>query len=286
MKTIRQPSQVMNLWRYLPRSLTHLCEQIDARWGIPRPATAPHLPPLQAMSALLGLVGEGLLLLACGLISALIWQQCTHWLLINIEVEIICHLCALLSLLMPLLEVTQLALPFYPLQQRSTYGSSRWADPLWLGDLHLARRKGAAIQPGELPLGGLGPKYDVILNRAQTMCHLALFGPPGSGKSATFFMTWLRAWARSGSTIVLDPKGELYEQTAYCFEKVYRIDLQHPERSDRWNFLPACKHNAELAHEAAAIILHVDQHKNSSADPFWKEAETAALTAILLHLAQ
>ncbi|MFN7929202.1 MAG: hypothetical protein U0Y68_14895 [Blastocatellia bacterium] len=59
-------------------------------------------------------------------------------------------------------------------------------------------------------------------------------------------------------------------KTAYCFERVYRIDLQHPERSDRWNFLPSCKHNAELAHEAAAIILHVDQHKNSSADPSGK----------------
>ncbi|MFN7929203.1 MAG: hypothetical protein U0Y68_14900 [Blastocatellia bacterium] len=50
----------------------------------------------------------------------------------------------------------------------------------------MARRKGESIQPGELPLGGLGTKYDVVLNRAQTMCHLALFGPPGAGKSATF----------------------------------------------------------------------------------------------------
>lgn len=286
MKNFRQQSLALKFWRQSPRSLTHWCEQIDARWGIPRPATAPHLPSLQAMSALFNLLGEGVLLLCCGLLSALIWWQCTHWLLINIEVEITCHLCAFVSLLFALLEVAQLPLPFYPLQQRSTYGSSRWADPLWLGDLHLARRKGASLQPGELPLGGLGAKYDVILNRAQTMCHLALFGPPGAGKSATFFMSWLRAWAATGSTIVLDPKGELYEQTAFCYEQVYRIDLQHPERSDRWNFLPACKHNAELAHEAAAIILHADQHKNSSADPFWKEAETAALTAILLHLAQ
>ncbi|MFN7929204.1 MAG: hypothetical protein U0Y68_14905 [Blastocatellia bacterium] len=102
---------VVFFFQHKPRSLTHLCEQVDARWGIPRPATAPHLPPLQAMSALLGLVGEGLLLLACGLFSALIWRQCTHWLLINIEVEIICHLCALLSLLMPLLEIAQLFSP-------------------------------------------------------------------------------------------------------------------------------------------------------------------------------
>lgn len=286
MKAVIKQPRWMGKWQRTPRSLTHLCEQLDARFGLPRPATAPHLPPLQAMMALLRMMGEGLLLLACGLLSAWIWQQCAVWLVINIEVKIACHLFAFLGLCLALAEVAQLPLPFYPLHQRSTYGSSRWADPLWLRDLSLARRKGESLQPGELPLGGLGQKYDVVLNPAQTMCHLALFGPPGSGKSATFFMTWLRAWSASGSTIVLDPKGELYEQTAFCFENVFRLDLQHPERSDRWNFLPACHHNAELAHEAAAIILHVDQHKNSSADPFWKEAETAALTALILHLAQ
>ncbi|MFN7931040.1 MAG: hypothetical protein U0Y68_24555 [Blastocatellia bacterium] len=63
---------------------------------------------------------------------------------INIEVEIICHCCAFLCLLRPLVEIVPLSPPFYPLQQRSTYGSSRWADPLWLGDLQLARRKGEA----------------------------------------------------------------------------------------------------------------------------------------------
>jgi type IV secretory pathway TraG/TraD family ATPase VirD4 len=126
----------------------------------------------------------------------------------------------------------------------------------------------------------------VVLNAAQTMCHLAMFGPPGSGKSATFFTTWLRAWAATGSAIVLDPKGELYDQTTFKFENVYRIDFHNPDISDRWNFLPSCHHNAEIAHEAASIILNVDANKNSTADPFWKEAETAALTAIILHLAQ
>ena len=197
-----------------------------------------------------------------------------------------CHAIALAGPLISLLEVVQLPLPYFQLFQRSTYGTARWADARLLEDLNLARRKSEPIKAGELLLGGLGRDYDVVLNAAQAMCHLALFGPPGSGKSATFFMTWLRAWSVTGSAIVLDPKGELYDQTAYRFENVYRIDLQDPEHSDRWNFLPSCCHNAELAHEAASIILHVDMNKNSSADPFWKEAETAALTAIILHLAQ
>ncbi|MGH9840193.1 MAG: type IV secretory system conjugative DNA transfer family protein [Blastocatellia bacterium] len=206
--------------------------------------------------------------------------------LISIEVEFFCRVMAPVGLLISLTETTQLSLPYFHIFQRSTYGTARWADPLLLKDLNLARRKPEPVRPGELPLGGLGRDTNVVLNAAQAMCHLALFGPPGSGKSATFFMTWLRAWSRAGSAIVLDPKGELYEQTAHGFENVYRIDLQNPKRSDRWNFLPACRHNAELAHEAASIILHVEQNRNSSADPFWKEAETAALTAIILHLAQ
>lgn len=276
----------LHLWRDSPRSITHLCELVDARYGIPRPSSAPHLPPYQAAMAILGVCGEGVLLVIAGLVSAALWWKSAYWLSISVEVELFCHLMAPVGLLISLAEATQLSLPYLQLYRRSTYGTAAWADSLLLKDLNLARRKSESILPGELPLGGLGSKYDVVLSAAQTMCHLALFGPPGSGKSATFFMTWLRAWSATGSAIVLDPKGELYDQTAYKFENVYRIDLQNPDRSDRWNFLPSCFHNAELAHEAASIILHVDASKNSSADPFWKEAETAALTAIILHLAQ
>jgi type IV secretory pathway TraG/TraD family ATPase VirD4 len=278
--------QWVHRFRSAPRSITHLCEQMDARYGIPRPASAPHLPPYQAAMAFFGVCGEGVLIVLAGIVSAVIWWKIPYWLLISIEVELFCHVMAPVGLLISLTETAQLPLPYFHIFQRSTYGTARWADPLLLKDLSLARRKSEPIRPGEIPLGGLGRDCSVVLNAAQAMCHLALFGPPGSGKSATFFMTWLRAWSRTGSAIVLDPKGELYEQTAHGFENVYRIDLQDPERSDRWNFLPACRHNAELAHEAASIILHVEQNRNSSADPFWKEAETAALTAIILHLAQ
>jgi type IV secretory pathway TraG/TraD family ATPase VirD4 len=274
------------LWQRAPRSITHLCEQLDARYGIPRPASSPHLPPYQAAIAFFGVIIEGVLISGAGLFTAVIWWKSAYWLSISIEVEMFCHIMVLVAVLISLAELAQLPLPYFQIYQRSTYGTARWADPRLLKDLKLARRKSEGLQIGDLPLGGMGRDYNVVLNAAQTMCHIALFGPPGSGKSATFFMTWLREWSQAGSAIVLDPKGELYDQTAYQFDNVYRIDLQNPERSDRWNFLPSCRHNAELAHEAASIILHVDTNRNSSADPFWKEAETAALTAIILHLAQ
>jgi hypothetical protein len=111
-----------------------------------------------------------------------------------------------------------------------TYGSARWADARVLRDLKLALKKDEVLPPFTLLLGGLGWKHSVVLGPEHSTCHLAMFGPPRSGKSSTFFITWQQAWAGTGSVIVLDPKGELYEQTAYLFRNVYRIDLQTPER--------------------------------------------------------
>jgi len=117
------------------------------------------------------------------------------------------------------------------------------------------------------------------------MRHIALFGPEGSGKSAVFICTFLRDWATRASTIVLDPKGELFEQTASFYQRVYRLDLIDPSRSDYWNFVPDCKGNARLAHEiASTIVASQPDGRHTGSQGFRIETEAAALTAILLHL--
>jgi MoxR-like ATPase len=168
--------QLRRSWQRKPQSLTHLCEQLDARYGIPRPAAAPHLPPYQAAILFLSVCAEGMLIIASGILSAWLWVKSASWLSISIEVELFCHVMALTGLFIAFAEAAQLPLPYYHLHQRSTYGTSRWADPILLKDLGLARRKGEPLKAGELSLGGMGTKYDVVLNAAQTMCHLAMFG--------------------------------------------------------------------------------------------------------------
>jgi type IV secretory pathway TraG/TraD family ATPase VirD4 len=64
------------------------------------------------------------------------------------------------------------------------------------------------------------------------------------------------------------------------------LTCKRPSVADRWNFLPDCGGNAEFAHKVASMILDSEQSRCSTADPFWKEAEKAALTAILLQLNQ
>ena len=112
-----------------------------------------------------------------------------------------------------------------------------------------------------------------------------MFGPTGSGKSKTFFMAMIRAILKNSSVLVYDPKGELIEQTGHFARNVYRLDLNNPEKSDRWNFLPQARENPSFACQIAGMMLGAENRQKTSQDPFWGEAEQLALTAILLHLA-
>jgi len=99
-------------------------------------------------------------------------------------------------------------------------------------------------------------------------------------------MSMAKDWSRDGSAIFLDPKGELFKYTARHFRRIYRLDLADPRMSDRWNFVPACRGDAELSHEIASIVVGFDFNKHYNGDPFWPQAETALMTSLLLHLPQ
>jgi len=267
-------------------SLDNFFKQLDAKYRLPRPANALHLDSYQAGFRLMRDIGEGLAIFSCGPITAL----CLWWIANLIEASFetrfyfIFGIC--IALLISLSDALSLTLPYYRVFQRVTHGSAHWADVATLRSMSLAQRTGDWLPPGSLRLGRLTRKYDLILPFERVMSHTAIFGPPGSGKSSSFIMTMARDWSYTGSAIFLDPKGELFKHTAHHFRSIYRLDLAQPWLSDRWNFLPACKGDAELAHEIAAIIVGFDANKYYNGDPFWPQAETALATSALLHLPQ
>ena len=267
--------------------LDQFFKEIDARYRIPRPANALHLDSYQAGFRLVRDVFEGAVLAGCGIATAyLLWQTAHVLLRVGIEAHQYMLIAMPVAVLIGLGEALSLATPYYRLTQRLTHGSARWADIGTLRFHQLAHAHRTALPPGALRIGRLTRKYDLVLPPSQVLRHAAIFGPPGSGKSRSFFMPMARDWARYGSAIFLDPKGELFTYTAQYFRKIYRLDLADPRCSDRWNFIPACKGDAELAHEVASIIVGYDANKNIGTDPFWPQAETALATALLLHLPQ
>jgi type IV secretory pathway TraG/TraD family ATPase VirD4 len=268
-------------------SLDQFLKRIDARYRIPRPANALHLDAYQAGFRLMRDAVEGLLLVACGIgTAATLWQIANVLLRVGVEIHDYILIAMPIAVLISMAEASSLAIPYYRITQRLTHGSARWADMRTLKTLGFAHDNRRPLPPGALRIGRLTRKHDLTLSFSQVLRHAAIFGPPGSGKSASFFMSMAKDWARHGSAIFLDPKGELFAHTAQHFTRIYRLDLADPRLSDRWNFVPACKGDAELAHEVASIIVGYDANRNITYDPFWPQAETALATALLLHLPQ
>ena len=275
----------MGLMDVLYDLLLNFVEKYDAKRGIPRPVSHPDLTARQAALRCFMTASKMFWLTSCGSIAAyLMWISAD---LFDVERDtrfiLICG--SGVVLLFSTAKALQALLPYEREEPPVAQTPSPWADPEWLRSAGFAQEYTTGRRPGELRLGTLPAGYQLVLPAAHTMRHIALFGPKGSGKSVGFICTFLRDWATRGSTIVLDPKGELFEQTASLYQRVYRLDLIDPTRSDYWNFLPDCKGNARLAYEIASIIVASQPDgRQSGPQRFRTDTEIDALSAILLHL--
>jgi type IV secretion system protein VirD4 len=268
-------------------SFVKFIEDFDAKRGIPRPADSPHLPAFHAFLRISRHVGLGLVLFTCGCISSYLLWRCADWLEVTAYTRLFFVIGMLLCLMVSFFEIAHEVLPYYRIKQRLTFGTARWADEPYLKGVGLALKVApdlSNLPKGAIRVAKLHRGYDLVLPIKEWLRHLAIFGPPGSGKSKTFLMTMLRDLARGGSAIILDPKGELYEQTAGSFRQVYRLDLLNPHKSDRWNFLPQCKNDHEFASQMAATMIGLEGTKYAFSDPFWQESSLLLLTTVLLHL--
>src|ERR1044072_2081182 len=198
---------------------------------------------------------------------------------------------ALLIAFVGIIESINLAYPYYSLNQRLTHGSARWATIPELKAKGLAHRTGKPLPRGAVRIGRLSSAlsarpYDLILPLERLLTHTGIFGPSGSGKSATFYMNMLRDWSQYGSALVMDVKGELYAHTSRYYDHVYRLDLENPDCSDLWNPLPRCLGNGELAHSIASIVVSYEPEnmKVNENTHYWLSGETALMKALCLHM--
>ena len=264
--------------------LLRFIECYDAKRGIPRPVSDPNITARQAAFRCLTAAIRFLCFLTCGIgcgCLLMFWARSES----ESDTRIIFLLGAVVAGMVGVVKAMQSFLPYEREDPPVPKPPSPWAETPWLKSTGIAQEYTGRRAIGELRLGTLPTGYQLVLPSTQTMRHIALFGPKGSGKSSTFICTFLRDWAKRGSTIVLDPKGELFEQTASHYRQVYRLDLIDPTRSDHWDFVPDCRGDSALASVIATLIIDSSGSRaRSDAQRAWREIEVGALTAILLHL--
>jgi len=269
-------------------SFSNRIQIYDAERGIPRRADEPYLPAYHAFLRCMQDAGQIAIFLIAGLLSASFLWFAASYFNVGIYARLIYLALMWIVLLIALAESLQVFLPYYQFNQLLTYGTAQWASPLYLYGANFACPVNTPMVKGELPLGKL-PRplrapFTFTLMPETALGSLVFFGPPRSGKSV-LLMNYLRRLAASDwSAVIIDPKGELFEYCARFFRKVYRLDFETPQCSDRWNFIPNCKGNKEYAHMMASIMLGLEGAKYAGTDPFWQEAELALLTAILLYV--
>lgn len=266
-------------------------ERIDADFFIPRPADEPELDSFQAARRFFqDLSSCGTLLLSSSIAGYLFFRS-GQMLGLDLKWLVFVLLGALLAAFVGIIESINLAYPYYSLNQRLTHGSARWATIPELKARGLAHRAGKPLPFGAVRVGRLSSAlsarpYDLILPLERLLTHTGIFGPSGSGKSATFYMNILRDWSEYGSVLVMDVKGELYAHTARYYDHVYRLDLENPACSDLWNPLPRCLGNGELAHSIASIVVSYEPEnmKVNENTHYWLSGETALMKALCLHM--
>ncbi len=139
---------------------------------------------------------------------------------------------------------------------------------------------------GYLPVASFGLGRWICLPLSLVARHMCFLGPPGSGKSASFFIMQARAFSKLGSAVILDLKGEIYRHSAFYYRRTFRMDFQRPETSDRFLLGSLCYDDPLAAGEIADLIVGYDPNTQTGGNPFWEESASMLLRCLLLLLAQ
>ena len=276
----------------------------DAGWGFPRPANEQYLSSYKAflriskdfsllcLSVFFYLLSFILTLISCiYLISGfrLNFFSGKGIIVTGISVFIVLVVSALLAF-----DISSIILPYRLEYQRETYGGRTWANVRHLKNKqvlvkngHPSKEPGVCLASFKKSILRFGQsKYQIFLDVARLSQSIVIYGPPGSGKSSTFFIPVIRQFADFGGAIVLDVKGELYNYTARYFSNIYRLDLENPLNSDWFDLFQGCYRNPDRARRIAGYMVGYDSNKNSSKDPIWDQSAVSMLTCIILILCE
>ena len=177
-------------------------------------------------------------------------------------------------------------------KERTTFGSARWAE---LKDLeavnYVIPNKG--FDPKSFIVGPYADETVIAIPPKQACTHSVVCGSTGTGKTSGFIVPQaiMRLDASAIFTEATDGSTapHVYSQTARWRHEQGKQDIYYfnPDdlTSNQINLITTIKRAEDAATIASLIINNTSHSANSGGDPFWEQAETYLLNALLLHLA-
>lgn len=118
--------------------------------------------------------------------------------------------------------------------------------------------------------------------------HLLVIGPTGSGKTQSFFLPNIMKLPADYSTVITDPKGELYQKTAAHQRKLGRepvlLKLDAKEHSLCWNPLDVPKDSVTMSKVCTSIVKNKNgggSGGGGSDQDFWDSSAIDLLLAMV-----
>ncbi len=166
------------------------------------------------------------------------------------------------------------------LRNREEHGSAAWGDPARLNARYSDPGGEEKIMTEHVSVSLDGRRHGRNVN-------VLTVGGSGSGKTRSYALP--NVMNATCSMIILDPKGEILRQTGRLLlkEKGFAVrvfDLVNMERSHCYNPFAYIRNDGDMQRLATNIIKNTTPRDGKAADPFWDQAASMLLMALMSYL--
>lgn len=166
-------------------------------------------------------------------------------------------------------------------RKREEHGSAKWGMPS-----ALCRKYANRKEPYKNKI--LTEKIAIGLDGRKHRRNLNVLVCGGSGAGKTRFYAKPNIMNANTSFVVLDPKGELLRDTGNLLEKkgydIKVIDLINMEKSHCYNPFVYLRNDNDIQRLVTNIFKNTTPKGSQSQDPFWDQAATMLLLALVFYL--
>lgn len=146
---------------------------------------------------------------------------------------------------------------------------------------------GEKIENTEYMLLGQDARYDLDTHKTKLNNNVLIVGSPGSGKTRGIVIPNLLQ--ATGSYVVSDPKGNLYDQYGPYLEskgyEVKKIDFINPGQSEHYNPFHYIRNEMDILKMANVFGRNYgSQNSSHKVDPFWDNSSVLLFSAVIAYM--